>query len=228
MAAKSSKNPFHPRENLLAILKREKSFKIQIFSLESVEMFERFLESNKVSYTKDFTSSFAFKRNIALLLDDGPIENPKGNTRLILYSNLRNYKFVPYKFKLSHEEKKNILKSYKIPFSKNMLEFCKGSSLTSAIAKDLTIHRHALNVLSYAQSIIVMCMVKESKFARIFNEVKTVDPELNNRFVVKCELNYLSKIKICSKVGDSYRLAISNQAVQEICEIIGFESVFQR
>lgn len=223
----ASKSPFQPREKLLDILRKEKDFRVQIFSLESIEIFEKFLEFSKISYTKGFTSSFAFKRNIALLIDDGPIVNPKENKRIILYSNLRNHKFAPYKFKLSDEEKKNVLKLCKVPIAKNMLEFCKRSSLTSIANRDLGIHQYVSNALNYAQSIIVMCMIKESKFARIFNEVKAVDPELNNKFVVRCELNYLTKIKVCTRTANSYKLSISNQTVQAICKLIGFENMLQ-
>lgn len=228
MATESSKSLFDSRQNLVDILKKERDFRIQIFSLESIEIFEKFLEFNKISYTKGFTSSFAFKRNIALLLDDGPIVNLKENKRIILYSNLRNYKFVPYKFKLSHEEKKDFIKLYRIPVAKNMLEFCKKSSLASIISKEFEVHQYVSNALSYTQSVIVMCMVKESKFARIFNEVKAVDPSLSNKFVVRCELNYLTKIKICTRAADSYKLAISSQVVQAICKLIGFENMLRQ
>lgn len=232
---------FESRSNLIEFLLEEKEFKIQIFSLEAIEIFEAFLKFNNILYDKNFSSSFVSKNKIILLFDDGPITLPIENLRIILFSNKRNYSFIPYKFKLEVEEKKRILVYLKQSCSKsaefgdinvkkgineNIIDLYPKSTLTSLIINRLDVFSLTSKTSSYIQSVIIMCMIKESKFAKIFREVVNVDSNLKNKFVIKCELNSLLQKKICSKVGDSYKLVISKLSIQKICESIGFKDIF--
>lgn len=264
------KNIFEERENLIDFLNNEKSFKIQIFSLESVEIFEVLLKINRIEYKKDFTTSFKNSRTVQLLIDDGDLKDEHANQKLILYSNNRNFDFIPYKFKLSVNEKsricdevlqagrsfkantfdgdafkalptrrslikeqgehseaiREILEGDSIKIDSDLIALNPRSSLTSMFSDKLNVYEFTEDALNYAQSVIVMGMIGENKFIRIFNEVKSIDPSLDNKFLIKCELNALINKKICTKRGDLYKLSISNLTVQNICKKIGFKNVF--
>lgn len=207
---------FSTRKDLQTLLKKEKQFKLQIFSLESVEVFENYLESIGIEYTKAFTSTAVPRKKILLLLDDeGKI--PK-SSRMILYSNTRNFSFVPYRFSLNLKEKELFVKS------KLLLESNKNSSATSLLLQDLDFSGYAAMSLNYLQSVIVMCLIRESSFKGVCREVSLVDPELQNSLSIKCELNWLCKYKFCIKSGENYKINISHESVSKICDSLGFSS----
>jgi len=263
------RNIFEKREKLIDFLSNEKSFKIQIFSLESVEIFEVLLKVNRIEYKKGFTTTFKNSRAVQLLIDDGKLSDEHANQKLILYSNNRNFDFIPYKFKLSVNEKNNIceellqldrtfeadtlnghavkalsngsltkeqrehsegireiLQVDNIKIDRDLIALNPRSSLTSMFSDKLNVYGFTEDALNYTQSVIVMGMIGENKFIRIFNEVKSIDPSLDNKFLIKCELNSLINKKICTKNGDLYKLSISNLTVQNICKKIGFKHVF--
>lgn len=305
-------NPiFIDRENLTNLIKTEESFKIQVFTFESIEIFESLLKLNKIQYIKGFTStytkSYSNSKSILLLIDDELHLDVSMNQRIILFSENRHFSFIPYKFKLSVEEKinfynmiikdevqsngdisnsdlndtedeenleikekrsdsprksvktstgclrkfnspkknlkskylneknndileiKNFIKSfYNLEdFDYNSILLNPKSTLTSLLLKRLNIYEHTASNLSYAQSVIAMSMISESKFLKIYNEAKSIDPRLDNRFMIKSELNSLINKMICSKSGNSYKLMISKKSVHNICKKIGFENVFQ-
>lgn len=218
-SSNSSKIPFEKRENLEELLKKEKSFKLQVYSFESVEIFEEYLKSIGLAYTKTFTSSQIPKRTIALLLDDGGVVT-EGN-RIILYSNSRNFSFVPCRFILSSKEKEAIVKD------RAKIEANKSAPATALLAPALDVEGYVASCLNYVQSVIVMCLLKENTLKGICREAGQIDVELENSFIIKCELNWLCKHKICIKTGEKYRIGICQENVQRICENIGFGKIFQ-
>lgn len=209
---------FDKRANLTQLLNTEKSFKLQVFSVESVEIFEQFLHSENIQFSKGFTSKPPPKSKLALLLDDG--SSIPSYPRIILFSNRRNFSFVPYCFQLSQREKESAVGR------KLLLGASKDASLISLLSTDLQIVQFTAGALNYVQSVIILCMLKETKFKRICAEARQVDPELNNGFVILCELNWLSRRRFCTRSGDSYKLDISHEIAMKICENLGFLNIF--
>ncbi|KAM0679515.1 hypothetical protein GINT2_002359 [Glugoides intestinalis] len=211
---------FSRRKDLQDLLENEKQFKLQVFSLESIEIFEEYLDSIGIEYIKEFTSTVVVPRKkILLLLDDGG--NIPNSSRMILYANTRNFTFVPYQFCLTLEEKELFVQS------KILLESNKHSPVTSMLLNELDFAGYASISLNYLQSIIIMCLIRESSFKGICNEVSLVDPELENSLCIKCELNWLCKYKFCIKSGENYKINISHESVSKICDKLGFSMIFQ-
>lgn len=216
---KKPKLVFEERENLVSLLRNEKAFRVQVFSFESVEIFEQFLLSRNVKFAKGFASEAPPKSEILLLLNDGsPVPSAP---RIILYSNMRNFAFIPYKFTLSSNEKANFVQNQFILKSSS-----ESHSATSLLSRDLDIAGFTADSLTYTQSVIILCMTKECKFKDICKEMQQVDPELRNMFVVKSELSLLCRHRFCTKTGESYKLNISHETVVKVCEKLGFYNIF--
>ena len=216
---------FDKREDLVKLLKNEESFLLQIFSLESIAIFEEFLTANQIEFVKDFTSLFKPKKNtISLLLDDGAFPdsvNLNTKNKIILYSNKRHLSFIPMKFQLNSSERVIwINDEAKLKCNKNV-------AVSSIITEIPDIHNYTANSLNYVQSVIIMCLIKEGNFKKLCHEIKTVDPDLDNSFNIKLELNWLCLNRFCKKTGSNYKLSISNETVQKICTKIGFDKILQ-
>lgn len=212
---------FKSLEKLLDIINRERYFKIQVFSLESVEIFTYALSENRIKYNIQFTSSYKDCPGLTILLKDSEIPEIPNDLSIILYSNFRDKRFIPYKFDIDIDEKKKIINN------DNIFEINKRNSLSFIFGKQIDIHKHTSDSLNYIQSVIVFCMVRKNKLNDLFDEVTSTDENLNNKFVLKCELNSLVKYGICNKKGDNYKLNLSKLTIQNICNKIKFDRVFQ-
>lgn len=214
---------FDQRTNLIDLIKNEESFLLQIYSLESVEIFEEFLKSMKISFKKEFSSVYRPKKNtIYLILDDGSFPdsmNFNEKHRCIFYSNKRNFSFIPFRFSLSEAERIQFIQD------KMILESNKTATVSSIINKIPDPFEYSANSLNYSQSVIMMCLIKVGNFLKLCEEVKNVDPELNNSFAIKLELNWLCSYKFCKKIGNSYKITVSNETVRKICDRIGFGKI---
>lgn len=226
-------------ENLLGLLnliKNEEDYQIQILSLESVEVFEYFLGFNNIVYIKAFTSKFKnTNSSVKLLLEDSKFEYSlrKHNQRILLYSNDRNYSFIPFYFQLTLKEKLNLIKkrdfmeslNWSIPIEK--VQMNPKTSLTALSKEDPNLGKFISNSISHIQSIILMSVMKECKLFKIFNEVKVFDPALENSFLIKLELNELVENRMISKNGDNYRLNLSNETIMEICKLKKYDEIYK-
>lgn len=201
---------------LLDIIQNEPFFRIQIFSLESIILFEKFLQQNRIQYEKQFTSNYIKKDTLVVLLNDSELPETIIGTKLILYSNQRDHRFIPYKFTFTIEEKKKAIKN------PHLFEIYKQFTITSVFKNKIDFHKYTADSLNYLQSLIIFCMIRERSFNNLCKEIESVDPSIKNKFLIKCELNELVKLKICKQFGTSYVLNISNETLQFVCEKIGF------
>lgn len=228
---------FEPRDNLIKLLREEESFKIQVYSLEAIEIFEDFLNSKKIAFSKEFTSTFkGNQKKIALLVCDGHLKesncNPsKSKQRIILYSNAVNYQFIPYKFVLSQKEKNELIQLKDSHLTsqekRDLIKFNPKSSLTSLVSNYIDASTYVAKSLGYEQSVIVMSMIKEKKLRKIHKEVVAIDPQLDNLFLIRLNLNSLVNMNICTRVRDSYTLSVSKETVKAICTTLGFPDIYQ-
>lgn len=199
---------------LKKIVQDESFFRIQIFSLESVEIFEKFLKG--ITYEKQFSSKLTVSKKLVLLLRDSELPEELKSQRIILYSCHRDNRFIPYKFKLNNTEMKSIITDSHIS------QIYKGSTLTAAISDKLDVYEYTANSLNYIQSLVVFCLIRTSNFKVLCKEIEQVDNSLTNKFIIKCEINSLLKTKIIKKSNNSYSLNISKETIQRICEKLGF------
>lgn len=214
------KYSFESIQKLLGIISAEKTFQIQVFSLESIEVFEKALLHESVVYKKAFTSAYVRGEALTILLKDSEISTVPVDAPIILYSNARDARFVPYKFKLTAKEKERILEdSY-------LCEAYKASALTSIVRSKIDISSYTASSIDYVSSVILFCMVREKRFSRLCNEIRLVDSTLDNRFVIKCGLNSLLKMHLCKKAGSSYTVNVGKDTLEKICEKIGFGNFF--
>lgn len=206
---------FFSLKGLLDIIKSETSFKLQVYSLEAFELFEKFLKINKISYNLNFTSTFKHKPGLNVLLKDSEGFEFKKNSKIILYSNSRDRRFTPYKFTVNAEEK-NLILNYEV--NKGFKE----SSVTSIIRSGLDINKYTPSSLNQLQSTIIFCLIRVSNFRKLIKELQSVDNSINNSFEVQMELNWLVKMRICKKSGNSYKVNLPKSTIKAICESIQF------
>lgn len=229
------KPPFDDRNSLVDLLKGEPCFRIQVFSLESIEVFEDFLHSKKIAFTRGFTSGRESATGdastgrgtspVMLLLDDGPPASTLvlAAPRVLLYSNMSNPSFIPYQFMLSLNEKQAILRDRRVPSERRALAEARHSgALTAALAEPLDLAAATAGALNYVQSVIVLCLVREGRFKRLCKEVQQVEPGIDSMMWVRAELNWLCKHKFCLKSGNIFKLNISHEAVVKVSERLGF------
>ncbi|KAL6121053.1 hypothetical protein NUSPORA_02092 [Nucleospora cyclopteri] len=208
---------FKSLEKLNLIIENEKYFQIQIFSLESIDTFENYLEDNKISFKRCFSSNYEITDNkITILQKDSENFPVSVVSRIILYSNERDRRFIPFAFKITEKEKENFISN------KSILKANSKLSVASILRKDIDVCNYIAESLSYEQSVIVFCLVRESRFSKLYNEIINVDNSLRNRFLIKLELNGLLQNKIIKKSNNLYKINISKECVQKICEKIGF------
>lgn len=215
VAPPNSKYAFESLQTLMEIIAGEEAFQIQIFSLESIELFEKALQYESVTYRKAFTSAYAHGGKLTVLLRDSEVGAVAADAPVILYSNHRDARFVPYKFKLTQREKERILRD------QYLSEAYKASALTSILRNKIDVSDYIASSLDYVSSVILACMAREKKFGRLCKEVSLVDSALDNRFVIRCGLNGLLKMHLCKKTGSSYVVAVGKDTLRRVCERIG-------
>ena len=140
-------------------------------------------------------------------------------SKIILLSNDRDRRFIPYKFILNENEKNKIVNNT-IAFNQN-----KKLSVCSILRKKINISEFIANGLSYIQSIIISCLINESHFDKLFKEIQNIDETINNKFIIKLEINDLLKNKILSKKNpEIYKLNISKETIRQICYKVGIQN----
>ncbi|OQS54056.1 hypothetical protein EHP00_1875 [Ecytonucleospora hepatopenaei] len=223
------------------ILKDEKSFQIQIFTLETLDILEGFLQYKKIKYKKVFVSKYNIEdEELCILLKDNKNFEIGNHSKVILWSNERDRRFVPYKLVLTESEKERLvlkqLQSKKqdeetenkkeIDLKKKFIQNKKLSYCSISRTK-IDAATYIANALDYLECVIVFCLVRESKLEKLCYEVKEVNEELTNKTTIKMALNNLVRHKIVTKKGNVYKINVHTQTVQKICEKIGFGKVFQ-
>ncbi|KAI5169272.1 hypothetical protein PAEPH01_0578 [Pancytospora epiphaga] len=217
MATGVEEYKFTALENLLSVMKSEKSYQIQIFSLESVEVFEKALSTANIKYVKSFTSAYVTKKAVVLLLKDSPLGDISLSSRILYYANLRDSRFVPYKFKITPAEKCRLAGESEASRLHKNTPFTFLSKLKSKITC------YGATSFNYVQSVILFCMIREKTFSKLCKEICSVDERLKNKFLIHCELNKLLKLRICKRNGDSYTINLSLETQDKICEALGFK-----
>lgn len=208
----------------LKILKRiitnESFYQIQLFTLESFDLFENWLINNNILYKKMFTSTLCYNNNeLIILFKDTNDFDVYSKSKIILLSNDRDRRFIPYKFILNENEKNKIVNNT-IAFNQN-----KKLSVCSILRKKINISEFIANGLSYIQSIIISCLINESHFDKLFKEIQNIDETINNKFIIKLEINDLLKNKILSKKNpEIYKLNISKETIRQICYKVGIQN----
>lgn len=211
---------FESLKILKKIITNESFYQIQLFTLESFDLFENWLINNNISYKKMFTSTMCYDSNELLILfkdtNDFDVYN---KSKIILLSNNRDRRFIPYKFTLNENEKNKVVNNI-IAFNQN-----KKLSACSILRKKINISGFIANGLSYIQSIIISCLINESHFDKLFKEIQSIDETINNKFIIKLEINDLLKNKILSKKNSEvYKLNINKETVRQICYKIGIKN----
>ncbi|ORD93557.1 hypothetical protein ECANGB1_2009 [Enterospora canceri] len=212
---------FKNLKTLRKIIKNENEFQIQLYTLESFEMLEGWLEYQKIEYKKAFASSYdPYTVEFTVLFKDTDKFEVANNSKVILFSNERDRRFVPYKFKLTDDEKQSVLNDRKLYEQNKKLSVC------SVMRRKVSAPSFIANNLTYAQCVIVFCLLSETRFNKLLNEIKNVDGDLNNRTNIKLEINELIKHKILTRRNDFCKLNITKETIKEICKRIGLDKVY--
>jgi hypothetical protein len=200
------------------IMDSEASYRIQIITLESIEVFEEALGKRGIAYTKQFTSNASPSPHPVLLIRDSEVRI-SSEGRYILYSNIRQREFIQVVFRPSLEEKAEcvgdafLARSYAY---KNIAEL-------KAMKEDraLSIAEHHSSCLDYYESVVIFVMVSKHKFHDILEGVGEICSELRNSFLLQLKLNGLVQKLFVLRSGDRYRINVSMEAVRAICLRIG-------
>lgn len=209
---------FSSLKKLIEIVNNEPYFAIQVFTLETVELFESTFEEHQICYSKTFASTFKPRKELQVILGDTDLVNFPAKSRIILYSNKRDSRFIPYKFVLTAEEKALYIED------KQQYEINKNKSLSSTNLPDINMHEYTAKSLNTLQSVIVFSLIRARKFMDLCREVAGFDNSYSNSFIIRCELNLLIKLGICKRIGKTYRLSISSETVRAICSGMGLEN----
>ncbi|KAI5150883.1 hypothetical protein ENBRE01_1763 [Enteropsectra breve] len=209
---------------LKEMLSSEKNINIQVFSLESIEYLEGFLIFNNFAYKICFTSNIPKtipKKAILVLLQDTTSFDLPAHPQIILYSNVYDRRFISYSFSITLSEKKKLFSD---TFS---IEANKSSSLTSLRTNPIDHSKLTASALSTRQALLVFTLTRESAFSKICADIFSVEPSINNSFMIRCDLNSLASMRICKKTGERYALTISKETIEEICAKVGFGKLYR-
>ncbi|ORD97720.1 hypothetical protein HERIO_420 [Hepatospora eriocheir] len=204
------KASFDSLDKLIEIINEEKYFQIQVFSLESVETLEYVLTINNISFNRAFTSNFKQLKKLTLLLKDTDDFEFDDNSKIILFSNIRDLRFVPYQFKISDKDKKLIINN------KHLYEQYKMNSLTSIKYDKIDINKYI--ALYDNELIVIFSLVRGLKFNTLYNEIKGLNKDLKNRTSLLSILNNLIKHKFIKKQNDLYSLNVNDEFYREVCK----------
>lgn len=203
------------------IVRNERYFKIQIITLESLDIFEAALKEEKIPYTKHFSSMIKKSESLSLILRDSDICLP-GPGKYVLFSNRRHREFVQVVFIPTLEEKlsivgdKYIVQAYKY---KNINELLKIAS-----EEEARIESHFGSGLDYFESVIMLVVSSKSKFKDILSTSREMDGKLGNSFFLQMKLNGLVDKLLIVRNRDRYRVNTSKAVLRHIGRRIGFDA----
>lgn len=209
---------------LKQIIENEKRFRIQIISLEPIDLFLEFLDSASVEYrlqniSKPSNSSI----NIQIEKEDVKA------SRIILYNNRRESDYIQIVFKLTMEEKKRYLES-QVPDRKKLSLLLdtypyKNTDELKKLAVDYTFNISEImkSSFDYLESVILLCMIRNTKLMDIISNIKQVDPNLHNVFMIRNKLTSLTERKVVVCNRDNYKINISFESLKKILARIDFD-----
>lgn len=210
---------------LFDILNSEKSYKIQIISIEPFSILTELFNYKRISYHVVFSSMLeASERNkLNIVIQDSEISVPESG-KYILYSNKRNPAFIQLVFRVSLEEKIRYFNH-------------RGSSPKKAV----TAHGGTKNIVeiqniidgknigtllphvTYLETIVMLC-ARKGDFKGVCKKVSQLDGKLKNTFLVWITLNELVNRKFITKHGERFRLNISKDSLDAICKKSGLDA----
>jgi hypothetical protein len=204
------------------IIAQEKNFKIQIISLEPIDLFLEFLNMNSYKYVL-LINSRPSKSHINIQIEYEDIDV----NRIILYNNKRNLNFIQIVFKLMRQEKTQFLKgkvSGNIDLLLDMYPYKNTNDLINiAQGYSLDIPNIMKDSLDYTESIILLSMIRYTKLGDIVSNIKLIDQSLDNVFMIRNKILNLLDRKIISCYKDNYKINISHESLKKILERIDFD-----
>ncbi|EOB13882.1 hypothetical protein NBO_53g0007 [Nosema bombycis CQ1] len=204
------------------IIAQEKNFKIQIISLEPIDLFLEFLNINSYKYVL-LVNSRPSKSHINIQIEYEDIDV----NRIILYNNKRNLNFIQIVFKLTRQEKTQFLKgkvSGNIDLLLDMYPYKNTNDLINiAQGYSLDIPNIMKDSLDYTESIILLSMIRHTKLGDIVSNIKLIDQSLDNVFMIRNKILNLLDRKIISCYKDNYKINISHESLKKILERIDFD-----
>ncbi|KMV66330.1 hypothetical protein M970_041220 [Encephalitozoon cuniculi EcunIII-L] len=212
---------FESLEAFFEIVRNERYFKIQIITLESLEVFETALRDERIEYVRCFSSMIRESELPILILRDSDIHLPRPG-RYILFSNKRCGGFVQIVFNPTLSEKLAIVGDMYVVQAysyKNISELLKVASKE----KD-EMESYFGSGLDYFESVIMLVVRNRSRFRDILGGAKEMDDKLGNSFFLQMKLNGLVDKLFVVRNGDSYRVNVSEGVLRSIGERIGFDA----
>lgn len=202
---------------LFDIIREERSFRIQIITLEALETFESVLKENRVEYMTQFSSKTVAADCIVLILGDSSVD-VSAMGRYILFSNIRHKEFVQIVFCPTFEEKllaigdEYIVRAYNY---KNIRELQMLTENRSFGFNDCG------RGLDYFESVVMLVGMSRSRFRDILEGVREMDSGLGNPFLLQMKLNGLVDKLFMLRSGDRYRINVSGDTLRSIRMRIG-------
>lgn len=217
---KAGKHSFASLDALFRIIQKEQTFRVQIITLESLDVLEAALAERGIEYVRQFSSDIRDSTCVTLILQDSDVDVQRAG-RHILFSNVFDGSFVQIVFRPTREEKLAVVGDERLV---QAYDYKSISELTRMQSNTLfRPSMHFGSELDYFESIVMLVVATRARFHAILDGVREMDAALNNAFVLQMKLNGLVSKQFVLRTGDSYRSNVSEETVRAIGRRAGFQ-----
>lgn len=203
---------------LFDIVRHEKSFKVQVVSLEPFSVLVELFNYKNIEYKLILSPSDIYrKRKINIIVHDSHLEC-KTPGKYLLYQCRRNENFVQIVFSVGMSEKiRYCCLKYGIQAKKIVKAYGRDRTLCD-LEKMITQTDFEMPPLSlsYVETVVLLC-VRRSRFEKICKQALQIDSRLDNTFLIWLTLNELADKDLVVRTGNYFKANVSKELMEKAC-----------
>lgn len=218
---------FESLSDILNIMKSKNEFRIQIISREDIKIFKLFLDSSNLDYHINYWNNYLVSSNQKIIHVYTSSEDFNPNyKKVILFNPVLDNKFIQICFRPTYVEK---MKFIRLKYKKTskidiIIDAYKNSAIHEICDKiENKCMMSMVESFDYTESLILFSMCKCSKLTEIIKEIRNIDKNVNNKFILKMKINGLVNRKVILFKNNIYKLNISLEALEGICKKIDLD-----
>ncbi|KAL0265710.1 UNVERIFIED_CONTAM: hypothetical protein PYX00_011424 [Menopon gallinae] len=217
----SSSSPFFKKSlrPLFDIVRSERSFRVQVVSLEPFSTLVELFNYKGISYKLIMSPADSYRKSkVNIIVHDSPLECSAPG-KYLLYLNRRNEGFVQIVFSVGLDEKVRHCCLRYGPQARRIVQAYGSSRTLGGLEKMMA--RKTLEMppppLSYVETVVLLC-VRGSSFDKICRQVLQMDSSLDNAFTIWLTLNELACRNFVTRSGSRFKANVSRELLEKACQ----------
>lgn len=203
---------------LFDIVRDEKSFRVQVVSLEPFSVLVELFSYKNIKYKLVLSQADSCsKTKVNIIVHDSHFEC-RTPGRYLLYRCRRNESFVQIAFSIGLDEKTRYCCLKYGPQAERAVKAHGRDRTLGDLEKIITQTNFEMPppLLSYLETVVLLC-VRRSRFEKICKQALQIDSRLDNTFLIWLTLNGLADRDLVTRTGSYFKANVSRELLEKAC-----------